>query len=89
MLGKKQRDKFKILILISLTRDDQNVVFTVWKSVGNNISSLLPQIFLSHKGAWGTMMSTWIQLWILRWSLHLTATHFTKMLFTHAFCQCI
>lgn len=51
MLGKKQRDKFKILILISLTRDDQNVVFTVWKSVGNNISSLLPQIFLSHKGA--------------------------------------
>lgn len=49
MLGKKQRDKFKIFILISLTRDDQSAAFTVWKSVGNNIS-LLPEIFLSQKG---------------------------------------
>jgi hypothetical protein len=50
MLGKRQRHKSETLILISLTRGDQNVAFTVWKSAGNNKSVLLSEIFISQKG---------------------------------------
>jgi len=55
MLGKEQRDKFKILILISLTRDDQNVAFKVWKSAGKTYHPYYHRYFWAkrvHEEQW-------------------------------------